>query len=143
MPCERRSEIPSEGDARRCSYEVHVAPCAGVGAAVVDRRSAAAVVVGWKRSALLPSYQPDPEGSRKEEEERRTEAVKCRRVLGKAVGYRHSITSPVVAEGQCGSQLGSGRVQQWRCICVQSFVTENQEGAGFGSRRRRSTTRRV
>ena len=45
MPCERRSEIPSEGDARRCSYEVHVAPCAGVGAAVVDRRSAAAVVV--------------------------------------------------------------------------------------------------
>ena len=36
MPLERRSEIPSEGDARRCSYEVHVAPCAGVGAAVVD-----------------------------------------------------------------------------------------------------------
>ena len=99
VPCERRSEIPSEGDARRCSYEVHVAPCAGVGAAVVDRRSAAAVVVGWKRSALLPSYQPDPEGSRKEEEERRTDAKKCRRVPGKAVGYLYSITCPVVAEG--------------------------------------------
>ena len=54
MPCERRSEIPSEGDARRCSYEVHVAPCAGVGAAVVDRRSAAAVVVGWERGLNPP-----------------------------------------------------------------------------------------
>ena len=51
MPCERRSEIPSEGDARRCSYEVHVAPCAGVGAAVVDRRSAAAVVA---TSSVVP-----------------------------------------------------------------------------------------
>ena len=101
VPCERRSEIPSEGDARRCSYEVHVAPCAGVGAAVVDRRSAAAVVVGWKRSALLPSYQPDPEGSRKEEEERRTDAKKCRRVPGKAVGYLYSITCFMIDYVDC------------------------------------------
>ena len=93
MPLERRSEIPSEGDARWCSYEVHVAPCAGVGAAVVDRRSAHSVPNGpfgeegaWGHPAAPQARCRMSAGRvRKLEAVRRSSAYRYRYVIGGGV----------------------------------------------------------